>query len=55
MTVNELIKELNKYPQNMPVVSCMDIHYPPETCKIEISQRTWVDTNILMTIQILNM
>lgn len=45
MTIAELIKELKKYPQDMPVACYGDIYYPPEECKIEISQRTWVHSN----------
>ena len=45
MTVGQLIEELKKYPHDMPVAVCGDIYYPPENCKIEVSQRTWYDTN----------
>ena len=45
MTIKELIEELQKYPQDMPIACCGDIYYPPENYKIEISQRTWVDSN----------
>ncbi len=45
MTVSELIEELKKYPQDMPVACYGDIYYPPEEYKIEISQKTWVDSN----------
>lgn len=47
MTVGGLIEELKKYPQDMPVAVCGDIYYPPEADynKIEVSQRTWVDSN----------
>ena len=46
MTVKELIDELSKYPQDMPVAVDGDIYYPPEEYrKIEVSQRTWVDSN----------
>ena len=45
MTVRELIEELKKYPEDMPVACCGDINYPPEKYKIEISQRMWVDGN----------
>lgn len=45
MTVGELIEELKKYPQDIPVACCMDMYYPPEDHPIEITQRTWVDSN----------
>lgn len=45
MTVGELIEELKKYPQDMPVACCGDIYYPPKNYKIDISQRIWVDSN----------
>lgn len=45
MTVGELIEELKKYPEDMPVACCGDIYYPPEKCTIEVSQRTWEHTN----------
>lgn len=45
MTIEELIKELKKYPQNMPVACCGEIYYPPENSKIDITQRTWVHNN----------
>lgn len=47
MTVGELIKELEKYPEDMPVTVDMNIMYPPEAGynKLEVSQRTWVDSN----------
>ena len=47
MTVRELIEELEKYPQDMPVAVGMNIMYPPEAdCnRLEVSQKTWVDSN----------
>lgn len=45
MTISELIEELKKYPQDMPVACCMDMYYPPEEHPIEITRRTWVDSN----------
>jgi len=45
MTVGELMEELKKWPQDMPVACDMDIYYPPEECKVEITQRTWVHSN----------
>ena len=45
MTVGELIQELQKYDENLPVAIDGDIYYPPKTYKIEISQRIWVDSN----------
>lgn len=47
MTVKELIEELEKYPQDMPVTVDMAIMWPPEAdCnKLEVSQRTWMDSN----------
>lgn len=47
MTVRELIEELKKYPQDMPVTVDMSIMWPPEAVnnKLEVSQRTWVDSN----------
>ena len=47
MTVRELIDELKKCPQDMPVAVDMNIMWTPEADynKLEISQRTWVDTN----------
>ncbi len=47
MTVGELIEELKKCPQDMPVTVDMNIMWPPEADynKLEVSQRTWVDSN----------
>lgn len=47
MTVRELIEELKKYPQDMPVAVDMNIMYPPESDynKLKVSQRVWVDSN----------
>lgn len=47
MTVGELMEELKKYPEEMPVAVDGCIYYPPEwgENKIEISKRTWVDSN----------
>ena len=47
MTVRELIEKLEKYPLDMPVAVWGDIYYPPEYegNKLEVSQRTWVDSN----------
>lgn len=45
MTVAELIEELKKYPQDMPVACCGDIYYPPETNIVSVSERLWVDSN----------
>lgn len=47
MTVGELIEELKKYPEEMPVAVDGCINYPPEYegNKIEIRKRTWVDNN----------
>lgn len=47
MTVGELIEELKKYPEDMPVAVYGNIYYPPESeyNKLEISKRTWVDSN----------
>ena len=47
MTVRELIEELEKCPQDMPVTVDMNIMWPPEAdCnKLEVSRRTWVDSN----------
>lgn len=47
MTIGELIKELKKYPQDMPVACCGDIYYPPEAenNRVYVSERLWVDNN----------
>lgn len=47
MTVGELIKELQKWPEDMPVAVECDIYYPPEADynKIEVTKRLWEDTN----------
>lgn len=45
MTVRQLIEQLQKYQQDMPVAICGDIYYPPEEHTIEISCRTWEDSN----------
>lgn len=47
MIVRELIEELKKYPQDMPVAVGTNIMYPPESDynKIKVSQRVWVDSN----------
>ena len=47
MTVKELIEELEKYQQDMPVAVDMSIMWPPESDnnKLKVSQRTWVDSN----------
>lgn len=45
MTIEELIKELKKWPQNMPVACYGEIDYPPENYKVDISKRTWIHTN----------
>ena len=47
MTVGELIEELKKYPQDMPVAVDGNIYWPLdyEGNKVEVSQRTWVDNN----------
>lgn len=47
MTVGELIEELKKCPQDMPVAVYRNIMWPPEADynKLEVSQRTWVDSN----------
>lgn len=47
MTVKELIEELQKYPQDMPVATDGNIYYPPDSPynKLEVSKRTWVESN----------
>lgn len=47
MIVRELIEELKKYPQDMPVAVGTNIMYPPESDynKIKVSLRVWVDSN----------
>ncbi len=47
MTVAELVEELKKWPQDMPVAVDGNIYYPPEYegNRLEISKRTWVDSN----------
>lgn len=47
MKVSELIEELKKYPLDMPVSVDSSIMYPPEADynKLEVSQRTWYDSN----------
>ena len=47
MVVRELIEELEKYPQDMPVAVGTNIMYPPEADynRLEVSQKTWVDSN----------
>lgn len=47
MIVRELIEELEKYPQDMPVAVGMNIMYPPEADynRLEVSQKTWADSN----------
>lgn len=47
MTVGELIEELKKWPEDMPVGMCGDMYYPPdhEGNKINVSKRTWCDSN----------
>ena len=47
MTVGELINELKKWPEDMPVAVYGDIYYPPEhpSNKLTVEKRTWVHTN----------
>ena len=47
MTVSQLIDELKKYPQDMPVACCGDIYYPPtaENNRIHVAEMLWVDSN----------
>ena len=47
MTVGELVRELLKYPNDMPVAVYGDIYYPPEhpSNRLTIEKRTWVDSN----------
>lgn len=47
MTVGELIEKLKQFPLDMPVACDGNIYYPPDNgyYDIEISQRTWVDSN----------
>lgn len=40
MTVGELIRELQKYDEKLPVAIDGDVNY-----KIDVSQRTWIDSN----------
>ena len=47
MTVGELIEELKKYPEDMPVAVCGDIMYPPDHKEniLKVEKWTWVHTN----------
>ena len=47
MTVSELIEELKKWPQDMPIACCSEITYTPEAegNRIYISERLWVHNN----------
>lgn len=47
MTVGELIEELKKYPEDMPVAVDGNIMYPPEADynRLDITKRTWVVSN----------
>jgi len=47
MTVGELIEKLKQFPLDMPVACDGNIYYPPDSgyYDIEVSQRTWVDSN----------
>jgi len=47
MTIKELIEELQKYPEDMPVAVDGNISYPPEADynRLEVSKRTWVVSN----------
>lgn len=45
MTVGELIEKLKEFPQDMPVACCGEMYYPPENYKVEVTRKTWVDSN----------
>lgn len=47
MTVGELIEELRKWPEDMPVGVWGDLQYPPEhpSNRLKVEKRTWVHTN----------
>jgi hypothetical protein len=47
MTVGELIEELKKWPEDMPVAVFDTIIYPPEHNynKLTLVKKTWVDSN----------
>jgi hypothetical protein len=44
MTVGELIRELQKYDEKLPVAIDGDIYFPPQT-QITVSVKTWEDSN----------
>lgn len=44
MTVKELIEELQKFPQDMPVGTWGDFEYP-DGGKLTVEIRTWVHSN----------
>ncbi len=44
MTVGELIEELQKYDEKLPVAIEGNIYFPPQT-QITVSVKTFVDSN----------
>ena len=47
MTVGELIEELRKWPEDMPVGVWGDLVYPPEhpSNLLKVEKRTWIHSN----------